>query len=158
MILVTVGTQLPFPRLLAAMDALAPSLDGEEVIAQAGPDPAPRPNLDLRSHLPAAAFDRLAAVARLIVGHAGIGTVLTAAAHGRPLIVMPRRAALGEHRNEHQLATAKRLEGRPGLAVAWTEADVPPLVATPPAAQSGAAAAPSRAPLIARIRGALDGS
>ena len=32
---------------------------------------------------------------------------------------MPRRASLGEHRNDHQLATARQLEARAGLAVAW---------------------------------------
>ena len=43
-----------------------------------------------------------------IVAHAGMGTILTALEIGKPLLVMPRRAALGEHRNDHQLATARR--------------------------------------------------
>ncbi|MGR3540545.1 MAG: glycosyltransferase [Hasllibacter sp.] len=154
MILVTVGTQLPFPRLLAAMDALAAGLD-EEVIAQAGPDPDGYPSLQVHRQIAPGAFDALATRARVLVAHAGIGTVLTARAHGVPLVAMPRRAALGEHRNDHQMATAARLEGRAGIAIAWEAGDLPPLVADPGAAP---AAAPGGAgTLVARVRDALDG-
>ena len=123
-VFVTVGTQLPFPRLIDAMDALAPSL-GRPVIAQVGPmgaGGAPQGrwrNLEVAPFLGTTAFAALAARAAVIVGHAGIGTFLTARSHGAPAVLMPRRAALGEHRNEHQIATARRLEGRPGLAIAW---------------------------------------
>ena len=55
-----------------------------------------------------------------VVAHAGIGTILGALELGKPTVVMPRRAALGEHRNDHQLATARRFSG-PGIAVALDE-------------------------------------
>ena len=42
---------------------------------------------------------------------------------GLPMIVMPRRAELGEHRNDHQSATARRLSHLPGLSVAEDEED-----------------------------------
>jgi UDP-N-acetylglucosamine transferase subunit ALG13 len=119
-ILVTTGTQLPFPRLVAAMDRLAPALD-EPVIAQVGPDPTPYPGLDTRPTLSATEFNTLFAEARLIVAHAGIGTVLSARRHGKPLILMPRRHGLGEHRNDHQVATAEALGALPGLYVARDE-------------------------------------
>jgi UDP-N-acetylglucosamine transferase subunit ALG13 len=54
-----------------------------------------------------------------------MGTILSAMEAGKPLLVMPRRAALGEHRNDHQMATAMRLEDRLGLAVAWDEEELP---------------------------------
>ena len=60
--------------------------------------------------------DRMVA-ADAIIAHAGMGTILTALEMGKPLLVMPRRAELGEHRNDHQLATAMRfadLGGRHG--------------------------------------------
>jgi UDP-N-acetylglucosamine transferase subunit ALG13 len=53
-----------------------------------------------------------------IVAHAGMGTILNALQLGKPLLVMPRRAALGEHRNEHQSATARRFQELGGVAVA----------------------------------------
>ena len=39
-------------------------------------------------------------------------------------MVMPRRASLGEHRNEHQLATASRLEHLQGLDVVQEPAEL----------------------------------
>ena len=44
---------------------------------------------------------------------------LAAKALNKPIVVIPRRAKLSEHRNDHQLATAAALEGRAGLRVAW---------------------------------------
>ncbi len=38
-----------------------------------------------------------------------MGTILTALDLGKPLILMPRRADLGEHRNDHQLDTAAEM-------------------------------------------------
>ena len=128
-IFVTVGTQLPFPRLIDAVDRIAPSL-GRPVIAQVGPEGEPGRwrNLEVAPFLDTAAFAALAARAAAIVGHAGIGTYLTARSHGVPAVLVPRSAALGEHRNEHQRATARRLEGRPGLSVAWDMEALEPLI------------------------------
>lgn len=120
MIFVTIGTQLPFPRLVATMDRLAPKL-GERVVAQVGPDTATYGNLETSATLEPNAFEGLFREARLVVAHAGIGTVLSARRHAKPLVLMPRRHALGEHRNDHQIATAEALKGRTGLYVAWDE-------------------------------------
>ena len=112
------------------MDALAPALGGD-VVAQTPVRPgdsARWPNLRLAGMLPRAEFDALLAASRLVVAHAGIGTVLSARAHRRPIVLLPRRAALGEHRSDHQMATARRLEGRPGISVAWSEGDLRALV------------------------------
>ena len=59
-----------------------------------------------------------------IVAHAGIGTILTALEIGRPLLVMPRRAALGEHRNDHQLTTARRFAELGKVKVAFDEVEL----------------------------------
>jgi hypothetical protein len=37
---------------------------------------------------------------------------------------MPKRASLGEHRSDHQVATAERLGQRQGIIVAWDEKDL----------------------------------
>jgi UDP-N-acetylglucosamine transferase subunit ALG13 len=63
--------------------------------------------------------------AELVVAHAGMGSIITALRYQRPLLIMPRRAALGEHRNDHQVATAKWLIDRPGIEVAWDESELP---------------------------------
>jgi UDP-N-acetylglucosamine transferase subunit ALG13 len=38
-----------------------------------------------------------------------MGTILTALELGKPLILMPRRSDLGEHRNDHQRDTAAEM-------------------------------------------------
>ena len=164
-VLVAVGTQLAFDRLVDEMDRLAPAL-GVPVIAQAGPGRGGWKNLEWAPSFPAAEFAALAAGARAIVGHAGIGTLLTARAHGRPAILLPRRAALGEHRNEHQLATARALEGRAGVLIAWEAEEIGPLLraaldappAPDPAAPAGDVPGPGLGTLIARLRAEIDAS
>lgn len=136
MILATVGTQLPFPRLTEAV-ALWARAQGEPATIQAGQaetdgagagDGAGDGPVKLRNAIPPVELDAIFARARVVVGHAGIGTILSAQRHRRPLIILPRRAALGEHRNDHQLATAGWVEGRPGIYVAWEATDIAPLL------------------------------
>ena len=92
MIIVTVGMQLGFDRLIAAMDDLAPGL-GVPVIAQTGKGSyAPR-NMEARVKIAPSEFEELVGQCRLIVAHAGIGTVLTAARCAKPILLMPRRAS-----------------------------------------------------------------
>jgi UDP-N-acetylglucosamine transferase subunit ALG13 len=122
-ILVTVGMQLGFDRLIEAMDALAPTL-GQPVIAQIGKGSYRPRNMEARISIAPADFEQLVEKCDLVVSHAGIGTVLTAARFAKPILLFPRRAALGEHRNDHQLATVRNLAGRPGILVAEQEAEL----------------------------------
>jgi UDP-N-acetylglucosamine transferase subunit ALG13 len=62
--------------------------------------------------------------ATIVVGHAGIGTMLNARLLRKPVVLFPRRAKLGEHRNDHQLATAAALAGRPGIGIARNDNDL----------------------------------
>jgi UDP-N-acetylglucosamine transferase subunit ALG13 len=62
-------------------------------------------------------YQRRFAEADLVIAHAGMGTILGAIEAAKPLIIVPRRASLGEHRNEHQLGTAKRFRNVPGIRV-----------------------------------------
>jgi UDP-N-acetylglucosamine transferase subunit ALG13 len=69
-------------------------------------------------------FDEKFGEADVVVAHAGIGTILKAQQHRKPLVLFPRRAAFGEHRNDHQLATCAQLRDRPGVYVADDEAEL----------------------------------
>lgn len=123
MILVTVGKQLPFDRLVGAVDTLAQQLT-EPVIGQVGKSALALQHIKAHAQLSASTFEDLAAEARLIIAHAGVGSVLLARRLRKPIVLLPRRAALGEHRNDHQLATARQLEGAAGVFVAWEETDL----------------------------------
>ena len=120
MILLTVGTQLDFDRLVTAMDAIAPAL-GQDIVAQTGPSRYRPANFIAQDKIAPEQFENLAAEAQVIVAHAGIGTVMLAQRLGKPLVILPRRADLGEHRNDHQLATTRALEDRAGIFVAESE-------------------------------------
>jgi len=123
-IFATVGTQLPFDRMIAALDDWAGTQPDREVFAQVGPGQfAPRHIQYRRFISPAECRARMVA-ADAIVAHAGMGTILTALELGKPLLVVPRRASLGEHRNEHQLATARRFAETGRLAVAFDESEL----------------------------------
>lgn len=128
MILVTVGMQLGFDRLITAMDTIAPSL-GMEVIAQTGKGNYAPKNMTAHQSIAPAEFEELVQKSRLIVSHAGIGTVLTAQRFATPIVLFPRRFDHGEHRNDHQVATVRNLAGRSGLLVAMDEADLAPTIA-----------------------------
>lgn len=119
MIFVTVGTQLPFDRLIRAMDELAPLLGGERIFAQTkGGHYKPR-NIEVMDYLCATEFMELATKARLIVSHAGTGTIISALVNKKPIVIMPRLAFRGEHRNEHQLATAMKMDELQYVHVAY---------------------------------------
>ncbi len=122
MIFVTVGTQLPFDRLITAVDDWAGYAEPvNHVIAQIGPTQRRPRHIEWSAFISPPECRRLMREADVIVAHAGMGTILSALELGKPLVVMPRRAALGEHRNEHQLATARWLAESVGVGVAFDE-------------------------------------
>ncbi|MEL7189582.1 MAG: glycosyltransferase [Pseudomonadota bacterium] len=129
MILVTVGMQLGFDRLIEAMDQLAPTLN-HHVIAQTGRGDYVARHLEQHVEIAPWEFDDLMQHAHLIVGHAGIGTVLAAVRSAKPLVLLPWRAALKEHRNDHQLATCRQLEGRSGIYPAFKTVDLSAAIAS----------------------------
>lgn len=53
-----------------------------------------------------------------------MGSILTALEFGKRLVVMPRRSDLGEHRNDHQIATAKYFAMQGRILVAWNREDL----------------------------------
>nr|WP_314900870.1 glycosyltransferase [uncultured Deefgea sp.] len=122
MIFATVGTQLAFDRMMDVLNDWASSNPNQKIIAQIGPSEKKFANLNCVNFVPPDLSNQYFKDSRLIVAHAGMGSVLTALKFHKPIIIFPRRAALGEHRNEHQLATAGWLEKKASIFVAWDEA------------------------------------
>ncbi|WP_371170608.1 glycosyltransferase [Aliiroseovarius sp. 2305UL8-7] len=123
MIFVTVGTQLSFDRMISMIDEIAADLPVDVFAQTADPD-AKYANIDHASFLTPDEYDDIIGRTTILVGHAGIGTILTAKRVQKPVIIMPRKASLGEHRNEHQLATAHHLKGHEGVYVAESKSDL----------------------------------
>ena len=108
----------------SAVDAWVGANPSARAFAQVGPSSfAPR-HLEWQAFVAADECRRRVAEADLVVAHAGMGSIITALELGRPIVVMPRRAELGEHRNDHQLATVRHLATSSRLAVADDEASL----------------------------------
>ncbi|MES9940606.1 MAG: glycosyltransferase [Candidatus Thiodiazotropha sp. 6PLUC2] len=120
MIFVTVGTQLPFDRLIKVIDFWAKD-SNSNVYAQTGPTDTIYTNIECVKYLQQSHFEKYFTDAEVIIAHAGMGSILNALTCGKPIILMPRLASLGEHRNDHQVATAQRFENVDGIFVAWDE-------------------------------------
>ena len=118
MIFVTVGSQLPFDRLVMAVDDWAAGNGETAAFAQIGSSSYRPRHMDWAAYLPIDAFRRKLESARLIVSHAGMGNLLLALEAKKPILIMPRRLQLEETRNDHQQATAKWLRQMPGVTVA----------------------------------------
>lgn len=114
MIFVTVGTnEARFDRLLAAVDRLG---TGEELIVQHGPSAVRPAGASAVDFLP---FDDLVETmrrARIVITHAGVGSVMTSLHAGTQPIVVPRLRRYGEAVDDHQLPFGRRLE-QAGLVV-----------------------------------------
>jgi len=123
-IFVTVGTQLPFDRLIRAVDAWCYAGAREQVFGQIA---RPRSNGYVPTHfewqafLDPVEFREKFSQASIVIAHAGMGTIISALSIGKPIVIMPRMASLGEHRNDHQAGTARRFSTRPGIFVANDE-------------------------------------
>jgi UDP-N-acetylglucosamine transferase subunit ALG13 len=109
MIFATTGTQLPFDRLLLGLDTWAARNLSIPIVAQAGLTSHRFRHLQTVTEMPQSDFRRHFQAARLVVAHAGMGTILSALELGIPLIIMPRRTQFGEHRNDHQQDTAREM-------------------------------------------------
>ena len=114
-IYVTVGTQLPFDRLVRTVDAWAVRNKRDDLFAQIGKSSFEPSALSWSRFLSPGESLQMIRKASIIVSHAGIGTILTSLENRKPIIILPRRMALGEHRSDHQVATARHFARR-GLA------------------------------------------
>lgn len=124
MIFITVGAQMSFDRMVRVVDAWAGRHSRTDVFAQIGPTQWRPQYMRWAGFLTSSEFRHHVANANLIVAHAGMGSVMSALEFGKPILVMPRRGELGETRNDHQVATARRLQRLGLVDVAMSEDDL----------------------------------
>jgi len=123
MIFVTVGTQLPFDRMIRVIDGWV-GRRGVDAFAQIGPGVYVPQHMRWTRTLPANECNELIRRSHAVAAHAGMGSILTALQYGKPILVMPRRCGLGEHRNDHQVTTAKHFQAQGRIRVAFDEKDL----------------------------------
>lgn len=120
-IFVTVGAQMPFDRLVKAVDHWARVNGRDDVFAQIGSSEYRPSNMQWTQFLSPDEFKHKYDTAKVIVAHAGTGSLITALQLGKPILIMPRRASLHETRNDHQLATSEQFLRFGSVTVAWDE-------------------------------------
>ncbi len=130
-IFVTVGTDMPFNRLIETLDQWAPNNPEVKIVAQIGEAGTPPRNFKWTRHLDPDEYKKIFNESDLILSHAGMGTILTSLIEKKRLLIMPRIAAKGEHRNEHQLATAMHLQKLGTVNVAQDENELIRFLDTP---------------------------
>lgn len=136
MIVVVVGTHFRgFERMVKWMDRIAGQTD-EDVVMQIGSTRYEPRNSTFFRYAPYPEMKALISRARVVVCHAGSGSVLDSLQSGKVPVVVPRLPNLGEVRDMHQVEFAKILvrEGRAvgaldenelRRAVLETPADIP---------------------------------
>jgi len=116
MIFASVGGQLPFPRMIQAVDRWAKE-GTRKVIAQIGDDESKYNFIESHRFIEASRFRSLVSECDVFITHAGMGNIILGSELGRPLIVMARLTSLGEHRSDHQVSTVARLRSLDNVMV-----------------------------------------
>lgn len=119
MIFVTIGSQVPFDRMIEAVDQIAPLLEGKEFVVQALASGYKAKHFKTIEYISPANFKHYVESAELVISHAGTGTILSVSQLEKPMIVFPRSGKLKETRNDHQMATCRMLEQTTKLQVAY---------------------------------------
>ncbi len=157
MVVFTLGTnEQPFDRLARAASELR--ID-EPLVVQHGSSKVPHgPGewIDFMS------FDDLEArmrEARVVVSHAGVGSIMLALRCGRRPIVVPRLLSLNEAVDDHQVLLAQRLAARDVVVLVEDTADLADAIRTahPRTAKADAAdGLPGARALASELRAELD--
>lgn len=108
MIFLTVGSALPFDRLVEMVDhAVAEDVIETEVFGQIGAGSYQPKHFEFVRFLPQSKYELTVATAQALISHAGIGTIVSALKRGLPMLVLPRNPAYGELVDDHQEKTAE---------------------------------------------------
>ena len=123
-IFVVTGTQAPFDRLLSIIDKWAGNQDKFSVIAQIANSELKFKNMTCFNYLEPDIFNGYFNNAEVIIGHAGMGTVIKALENEKRLVVFPRLVKYNEHRNDHQYHTANSFDKLGLINVAYSESEL----------------------------------
>jgi UDP-N-acetylglucosamine transferase subunit ALG13 len=128
-IFVTLGTQAyPFDRLLRALGEV-----DEELVVQGGASTFRPKDATWLGFVPVPQLVEHVRRARVVVSHAGVGSVLTVVGEGKRPVVVPRLKRYGEAVDDHQAPFARRAAEAGLVTLVEDLATLPAAVAaTPP--------------------------
>jgi UDP-N-acetylglucosamine transferase subunit ALG13 len=113
----------PFRRLLDGVNAIARDLP-QPVFVQSGNTPFQPEVCKCVPFLNMSEFQSQVGRSKLLIMHAGAGSLITAVRAGKVPVVMARRARYGEHVDDHQIEFARELDRAGRIVVANEPADL----------------------------------
>jgi UDP-N-acetylglucosamine transferase subunit ALG13 len=120
LIFVTVGTHhQPFERLLSALPDL-----GENLVVQYGPGRRPEGVGEAADYMSFEQILECLEKAEKVITHAGVGSILLATRAGHLPLVVPRRAELSEHVDDHQAELTRALGESGAVVPVWEVAEL----------------------------------
>lgn len=153
MIFLSVGTQLPFDRLVKLVDSWAEMHPSVEVFGQIGRGGGYRPKfIESCAYLNQNEFKKNLEASELFITHAGMGNIINGLILSKPMIVFPRFVELGEHRNDHQRATCSKFEKFSGVNIADCDEDFDKLMDSRAELRLGALEEYCTGPLVDQLR------
>lgn len=124
-IFVTVGSDVPFDRLLQAVDKWAGTTSLKpKIFAQIGNSNLVPKNFEYCKFLKPSEFTNQLEACHIVIAHTGMGSILSALRSRKSILTLPRHGSLGETRNDHQIATAKHLLALGIIDVAFDNAEL----------------------------------
>lgn len=155
MIFVTTGTtEHPFDRLVRAARELG---SDEELVVQYGSSTErPGEHGVWQAFMDFGEMERHMCDARIVVAHAGVGSILLAHRCGKRPVVVPRVGNLVEAVDEHQLELGRRLHARGEVTLVEDEADLASVLAWADGDLVRDDGAPVNAALVNELRATLN--
>jgi UDP-N-acetylglucosamine transferase subunit ALG13 len=149
---VTVGTVMPFDRLVEAVASLDKA-NGRpsRIVAQVGRGGATPSGLECREMMEFDAVTALLDRAKVVFCHGGTGSLITALRAGCRVVAMPRRPDLGEHYDDHQIEIVRAFAARGIIEMAEDVPDIASALARALSKQPQRATT-DYSPLIERLR------
>ena len=123
-IFISVGSRFAMNRLLLSVDNFIQKRPGFEAVAQIGSSEFQTNNITSKLWLCPKQFKEELIRCDIFISHAGMGNILLAAELNKPIIIMPRKADLGEHINNHQLGTAEGFREHDFIYIANDQAEL----------------------------------
>lgn len=117
LIFVSVGSLLPFERLVRAVDDWALNNQNEEIFVQIGDtvyEPRHAPFVRI---MPMIEYRERLRDCDLLVAHVGMGSILQGLQMRKQMLLLPRLQELHEHTTNHQVDTAARFSHVKGIKI-----------------------------------------
>lgn len=124
LIFVITGTQEPFDRMVKIIDKWAVNQENFSVMAQIAKSNIRTKGIQCFDFLEPDEFSKVFNQADIIISHAGMGAIIKAIENSKKIIIFPRHAKYGEHRNDHQIHTARNFDNLGYVNVAYSENDL----------------------------------